>query len=376
MAGPAAASGKKRSHDGGGQRSDAKRKKNYFTKGAAGPMTRTISHGSRGFLVTCEPRQETRALRESGVIITEHIAARHPELAARLEGPSGAAEPAPEAAPEKSDATPAAAVSDALAAEVKALREVKKEKRLLQNVDLGIQGAVFQRVADGVDVAVADVVERLLRAARESKVTGTRNCVRFVPVHATCYAKESDAAEYAAKVCLAHFPKGKCTYGIQFRSRLNTGAKRLTYIKAVADAVEASDPGRFSVDLSSPDVVLCVEILKTQCIIGAVGKYYHELSKLNIREVVKSPEAVAEEKKEQLERQARNLSAKAAEEREAKKDATKDLKEGGDGVPCGADAGAEVGATSDTGKGTVVEEGTGTDDGAEGKTEKAVSEET
>lgn len=347
MGGPDNSGGVKRPHSGGDRGGgDGKRKKQYYTKGSkgtSGPIARSLPNGARGFLVTCDPRQENRAARESTVLLSEQIAARHPHLADRLEGPSGAAA-APAAVPAaddaSGDATPAATVSDALAAEVKALREVKREKSVLQRVDLGVNGAVFHRVADDAEVAVSDVVERLLRAAKERGTTGARYSVRFVPVHATCYAKAEDAAEHAAKVCAAHFPKGKCSYGIIFRSRLNSGAKRDRFIKAVADAVEATDPGRFSVNLSAPDVVLCVEVVKTQCVIGAVGKYYHELAKLNVREVVRTPEEKEEDKKDSLERQARNIAAKNGVKEE-------DIKPVGEGAADVADEGAKADSTNE-----------------------------
>jgi tRNA(Ser,Leu) C12 N-acetylase TAN1 len=302
MAGPDTGGKRPRAEGGGG--GDRKRNRHRYARGASGGnVSRTLPHGSRGFVVSCDPRHEVQCFREAYVLLAEQIEARWPELGARLGGPRRTAEVAPagDGGSAGVAATPAAGVADAVADEVKALRESKKAHGVLQNVDLGVQGSVFVRVVDEA-IAVEEVVESVLRAARENGNPGSRHCVRFVPAHATCYAKPEDAAAAAAKVCLRHFPAGKCTYGIQFRGRMNTSAKRDEYVKACADAVEAAEPGRFSVNLSEPDVVLCVEVIKTQCVVGAF-RHYYELAKLNIREVCKAKEVVEKEKERAAELQ-------------------------------------------------------------------------
>lgn len=263
-------------------------------------MSRNLPHGSGGFLVSCDPRHEGQCYQESYILLAEQIESRYPELAERLGGADSKQAGKIATGGADSDnsaiaAAPAAGISDAVAKELKALRETRKTDAVMSRVDFGVQGSVFLRVRDEM-IVVEDVIEGVLRSARESGNPGSRHSVRFVPIHSTCYAKAEDAAAAAAKVCLQHFPPGKCSYSIQFRGRMNTGAKRDDYIKAVAGAIEAAGPDRFKVDLTNSDVVLVVEVIKTQCVMG-VCRYFYELAKLNIREVCKPLEIVEAEKK-------------------------------------------------------------------------------
>lgn len=251
--------------------------------------------------MSCDPRHEGQCYQESYILLAEQIENRYPALAERLGGTEKRAEDKKTengdaaADPGAVTAAPAAGVADAVADELKALRETRKKDAVLSRVDLEVLGSVFLRVRDE-EIIVQDIVEGVLRAARERGNPGSRHSVRFVPVHSTCYAKAEDAAAAAAKDCVKHFPAGKCSFAIQFRGRMNTGAHREDYIPAIADAIEACEPGRFKVDLTSPDVVLIVEVVKTQCVMG-VCRFFYELSKLNIREACKPPEVVEAEKK-------------------------------------------------------------------------------
>lgn len=255
-------------------------------------------------------------------MLAEQIESRYPELAERLGGTEKKAEGKEKGGADGGEkagvvtAAPAAGVTDAVAEELKSLRETRKKDAVLSRVDFGVQGSVFLRVRDE-EIVVEDVVQGVLRSARERGNPGSRHSVRFVPVHSTCYAKAEDAAAAAAKDCVKHFPSGKCSFSIQFRGRMNTGAKRDDYITAIAGAVEASEPGRFKVDLTAPDVVLVVEVVKTQCVMG-VCRYFYELSKLNIREACKPPELVAAEKKKI------QAAAAAAAKRKEEEGSTKD----------------------------------------------------
>jgi tRNA acetyltransferase TAN1 len=300
-------------------RGDWKRKnRQRYGRGAAGVVVaRSLPHGSRGFLVSCDPRHEGQCYQESYVLLAEQIERLYPELGERLGGTDTKANDAA-AATDPSDqaiaTAPAAGVADAVAEELRSLRDTRKKDGVMERVDLGVQGGVFVRVRDDA-IVVEDVVEGVLRSARENGNPGSRHSVRFVPVHSSSYAKPEDAAAAASKMCITHFPAGNCSYSIQFRGRMNTNAKRDDYIKAVADAIEASEPGRFKVDLTNPDVVLVIEVIKTQCVMG-VFRHYYELSKLNIREVCKPAEAVEAEKE-------KIRAAAAAKRREEKAAAAK-----------------------------------------------------
>jgi tRNA acetyltransferase TAN1 len=177
-------------------------------------------------------------------------------------------------------------ISDALASELSALRQ--PQEHVFTRVDWGMQGSVFLKVTDCA-IPVDTIVESVLRNARKNKTPSSRNCVRFIPVHSTCYAKPEDAAHATAKVVKNEFPNGKHSYSIVYRSRMNTDAHREDFIKAIAASIEETVPDRFKVNLERPEFVVIVEVVRTTCCVG-IFKHYYELARLNIREVSKPDE--------------------------------------------------------------------------------------
>jgi tRNA acetyltransferase TAN1 len=278
-----------------------------FGRASGSEVRRDLAHGSRGFLITCDPKHEQQCFREALVILGEQIEILVPGLASAFASPpdshctAGAAltQNSPlvkpgdgtKVEPTAVSAEAASSISDALAAEVDALRV--PQKHVFTRVDWGMQGSVFLRIADDA-IRVEKVVEAVLRNARKNRTPSSRNCVRFIPVHSTCYAKPDDAARAAAKVVSSEFGSAKLSYSIVYRSRMNSDAHREDFIKAVAAKIEETEPGQFKVNLDRPDFVIIVEVMRTTCCIGIFQQYY-ELAKLNIREVSK-PEELEEEK--------------------------------------------------------------------------------
>jgi tRNA acetyltransferase TAN1 len=288
-----------------------------FGRASGSEVRRDLAHGSRGFLVTCDPKHEQQCFREALVILGEQIELLVPDLASAFaSSPAENAHPTTTAGPalaqhsnlaeagddgEKAEPTgvsaeAASSISDALAAEVHALRV--PQKHVFTRIDWGMQGSVFLRVTDDA-IRVEKVVEAVLRNARKNRTPSSRNCVRFIPVHSTCYAKPDDAARAAAKVVSNYdFGSGKLSYSIVYRSRMNSDAHREDFIKAIAASIDVAAPGRFKVNLDRPDFVIIVEVARTTCCIGIFQQFY-ELAKLNIREVSK-PEDPEEEKEQAI----------------------------------------------------------------------------
>lgn len=191
-----------------------------------------------------------------------------------------------------------------------------KSNSLLTRIEAGVQGSIFLRI-NNESIDIESVVKQALLEARQSGNPGSRHCIRLIPVFSTCYAKPQNAADAALKVVKARFPaveKDKpVSFAIVFRARLNTSAKRDDFIKVIADAIHNLEP-RYTVNLSKPDVVLIVEILKTSCCIGAFKGFY-QLSKLNLREAACPTKPKGDEHKKQ------NSSADVAKEK-VEKDAS------------------------------------------------------
>lgn len=314
----------KRSGGGGG---DSRRKKRQrYKQYSSTSSRRELTNGSRGFLISCTPRHEVQCFRDALILLDKHIdidalTAKQPteaqdatpnvpvasDASTKDAAPSDSAPPADGSVPAESavrveDATPVGTESGAPAAADKPadkvgggglaaslaeeLASLKAPKpTLFERLDLSVNGSIFVAVRDA-RVDLEGVAESVLNAARESGEPGCRHCIKIMPIHTSCYANAKDAAAAAVRVAEKHFPAGEATYAIAFKSRFNSGAHRDDYITAAADAIKERFGTRYSVNLTTPDVVLIVEVLKTSCCIGSFLRYF-DLAKMNIREATK-----------------------------------------------------------------------------------------
>lgn len=248
-------------------------------------LKKGLGNGLQGILFSCTPRHEDRAFRDAVLLLEkhcEHLPKSQPNLpneettqqmtsAASISGGNSGSD-------ETTD------ISKRLEEELQGLRE--PQRNLFTRVNGDVNGSVFVCVNDA-SIDRESLVESALRDAKASGSPHSRHCIRIMPIHTTCYAKKEEAAKAAVDVVKCYFPKiGKkgesVTYAIVFRARLNDGAHRDEYIEEIARAIEVLEPG-YKVNLTKPDVVLIVEVLKTSCCIGTF-RHYYELAKMNMRE--------------------------------------------------------------------------------------------
>lgn len=264
-----------------------------------------LGNGLKGFLFSCTPHHERQAFQDAVILLSRFcesdtpIPTTPPKAKAQsmpgenTQDPPGTVSNRSNSTPESSTpvlestattskhiaTTPVLTLQDELAA----LRA--PEERLFTRVDPAVQGAVFLRLTRP-SINLEAVAEAVLRDARATGSPGSRHCMRMLPIHSTCYAKEADAAKAAVEVVASQFPfvseSSPVSYAISFRARLNSGAKRDSFIPEIAAAISKAHP-LYSVNLGKPDVVLIVEILKTSCCIGSF-RHFYELSKMNLRE--------------------------------------------------------------------------------------------
>lgn len=232
-----------------------------------------LSTDQSGYLVSCTPHHEDHAFRDAATLLQRLYDSIAPSSSN----------------PEKSTTT-----TDALESE---LADLRTSTPPFARVDPGVQGAVFVRPRPG-GPSLETVVEAALREARALGNPGSRHCIRLLPVHASCHADVPAVVRTTARVARDFFPKAPAKFAVIYRARLNNGAKRDVYIPAIADAVHQLDKN-YTVDLTKPDVVLLVEILKTSCCIGTF-RHFYELAKMNLREAAcpSGPPTPKGEKKE------------------------------------------------------------------------------
>eukprot|EP00172_Hildenbrandia_rubra_P001432 Plantae.Rhodophyta-Hildenbrandia_rubra.ctg19783.p1 GENE.Plantae.Rhodophyta-Hildenbrandia_rubra.ctg19783~~Plantae.Rhodophyta-Hildenbrandia_rubra.ctg19783.p1 ORF type:complete len:407 (+),score=99.23 Plantae.Rhodophyta-Hildenbrandia_rubra.ctg19783:40-1221(+) len=231
--------------------------------------------GNFGVLVTCEPKHESQCSGEAvGILgeVAEEIYGG--ELRSRFEGGNDGEKVGEDGVGKN--------VEKELGEELKMIKRNGglQGLQVFTRMDIGIKGSVFLRVGKDVaeKVKVEVLVSRVLEEAKKTGFANCRHCVRFVPVHSTCKATAENAAEAVKGVLEVVKPVGK-TYAIIYRGRNNSSAHRKDYIEEIAKVVD----GLYKVDLSKPDWVLIVEVLRTSCCVGVFDKYF-ELGKMNVRE--------------------------------------------------------------------------------------------
>lgn len=295
------------------RRKKRQRYKNYSTTSSR----RELGNGARGFLISCTPRHEGQCFRDALILLDSYVDVEalantkeeneHPApstepaaSAAAASTPTSTSHPVNTAAEPvtcdisveakteeianlEKNAVNAAGVEASLNAELASLKS--PAPKLFERLDLSVNGSIFVAVRD-IRVDLEGVAERILADARASGQPGCRFCIKIMPIHTSCYASASKVAEAALPIVEARFPSGKATYAIAFKSRFNSGAHRDDYIDAVANALKDRFGDRFTVNLTEPDVVLIVEVLKTSCCIGTFRRYF-ELAKMNVREAAK-----------------------------------------------------------------------------------------
>ena len=223
-----------------------------------------------------------------------------------------AVDPPPSASPRNAPVDP----SDALAAELRQLKEEKSESRRFEYLNLDFKACAFVRMdADSAQTyAPSELVHALLAKARAGEarrragadpgfVPKSRHVLRLVPADDVCFAGLDEIKKAAKSLIETHFPdlekipegeereKAKKTFAVSFASRANSSVKRADAIAAVADLV----PKGHAVDLTSPDLTIAVEVIKGTCCLSVLREYYG-LLKYNWRMLGLSDEERAAER--------------------------------------------------------------------------------
>lgn len=279
--------------------------------------------------MTCEQGKERAACRDVARALDEIYEAKFPSSANAGDGESGdAGDPPSTADPVRSPADP----SDALAAELRQLKEETSESRRFEYLNLDFKACAFVRMnkEDAGKCAPSELVHALLEKVRDGErakkdggdpgfVPRSRHVMRLVPADDVCFAGMEEIKKAAKALIETRFTafeandsepsktpanaddapkesetetKKKKTFAVAFASRANSSLKRAEVIGAVADLVPK---GEWSVDLSRPDLTIAVEVIKGTCCLSVLREYYGML-KYNWRMLGLSDEERAAER--------------------------------------------------------------------------------
>jgi len=319
--------------------------------GPQGSASGGIAIGDRGVLLTTDPYRE----RTASLQLSDWLKEVHESLSAN--STSSESVTGKRSHPESA--------SDGLAAELSSLRN---ESRPFQLASTGVSSCAFLRQTASGSPGPCDVVLSALRHVRSTRQPQCKNCVRVLPVEATCSPSPDAISESCKPLVASHFSgvrlssasegteeaandqdepransddKHKCKDGIKtdqnsraasdstikktFAVRYNKrGSQSAPSHAPINEAVAKLVPQPpHSVDLNNPDLTIVVEVVKNVACIAIVPEYV-SLSKFNLREL-----AAPSDEKEEQQKEGANAKAKAEAEVSSEKEGGDDNNAGG-----------------------------------------------
>ena len=246
-----------------------------------------IPYGSAGVVVTCDQGKERNASRDLVRNLNDAYERVFPD----------------ERRPERPADASGTNVADALAAELKDLKETDADEdaKRFKPLNLDFKACMFVTMrADAAKKAPPSrlVHEMLVKIRdRDQDAPRSRHGIRLIPCDTVCFAGIDEIKKALAPLIAEHFPvpsetdanandaASTKTFAVTFASRANSSMRRADVIPAVAELV----PPPHKVDLTRPDLTIMVEVMKGTCCLAVVKDYYG-LLKYNARLLALSEE--------------------------------------------------------------------------------------
>lgn len=182
--------------------------------------------------------------------------------------------------PSSSDDDEPLDIEEAIQAEVSELKnnQNKKQARRFQQVQCGAKNCVFIQTTlkDPLPLSLAIMDELLL-----SQKQRTKKLLRMVPVQTTCRAYPEDIKKAVQELAKSYFRENGQTFCVIFKVRNNTSIKKENMVYDLATILETANP-KNRPNLTFPDVVLSVDIIKNVCCLGFLPHYFTKYSKYNL----------------------------------------------------------------------------------------------
>ena len=243
-----------------------------FSKRMKSRSLQELDQGMTGFLVTCSDR-EKQCMSEVINVLTQ--------CADEMYGPETAEGQESVGENEKDTED----VSQSLEKELAELKQTKRARRF-QAVQSPSRNVLFIRCND--DVNPMDLTHRILTDAQTRGELTVRYCQRLLPVSLVCHASIDDIKRKAPSILDPHFHSSESkpvSFAVAYRARNNSEMKRDVVIDVVAKLVSGDGSFGHKVNLTSPELVVVVEVVKKHCLMSVV-KDYHSLRKYNMHSIV------------------------------------------------------------------------------------------
>jgi len=266
-----------------------KKKKKAFCKLAAkglGPI------GNRkGVFFTCDTSNQSQAQKEAYRVIQEHMEVLYPEQAAQAEK-SVTDAPSTDAHSSKTDSP---TVSQLLAAELQELRKEESTKKERYKIhEMGCAGVFFM----AIQVEQADMcllLDRIFQEAETSQILPLKFIHKMIPVTKSATVRSAeDVVELIKSVALPVLndptdPDGKTWCLMPTFRHTDPSLSKDTVIADFGASVESKN----RVQLTDPDWVVFVEVIKTHGFVSVANKW-RQNRKYNIRMTMEAERAKAQ----------------------------------------------------------------------------------
>ena len=247
----------------------------------------SICPGQRGFLVFCNNR-EKEAIKEARILFDEYL----PRFKDQIEVNETEIEEVKEEQEDKDD-------FDEAESEVKEMSEQKTDKdEMFKLMNSGVQNVLFfrTRLKDPVGFALS-----VLNDIKDTRQQKTRFLMRLIPIEVTCKAIKENFETAVKNLLVRHFENVKDdevkTYSVVFKARCNQDFSKEMVIKVCGDSIkQINSSSNIKVEYKCPDLVIMVEVMKGNCCLGILPKYFDCYKKYNLIELANKAASESDEK--------------------------------------------------------------------------------
>jgi len=234
-----------------------------------------ICPGQRGFLGYCN-KFERESIKEARILFDEYSLKINKDQDE-----------------EKSDESEVDEFDAADAEQEEMKKQSEQEVDSFQLMNSGVQNVLFFKTKMKDPVKFSQIIMDDIISNGEQK---TRFLMRLVPIEATCKAHEQNVTEAMKKLLQKHFSKENPvkTYCVVFKSRCNHDFKKEMTYKIVGDIIKELSP-ESKVEYKTPDFVIMVEVMKSNCCLAVLPKYFDTYKKCNLIELSKLKKISSEE---------------------------------------------------------------------------------
>lgn len=165
--------------------------------------------------------------------------------------------------------------------EVTDLKDVS-DKPFVAIEPCGLQCVVFIKARKGVETL--RMTEKIFEMIASASIKSVKFCQRVLPIEKICSASMEETRKLATTLIapIFHNSAESYEYCVVFDSRLNGSLDRMTVINMIADIVGP----KHKVNLSSPQKVILVQVMKSFCGISIVSNWV-QYRKYNAQELLK-----------------------------------------------------------------------------------------